>query len=201
MAGRGVVKLSAKGGQPGGAGCRVPVLQPPRGHDRARRCHRDEPRVRSANVTVTFFPVRRALRRRVTSWLFAVVTVALAASVALGCFAAARRTASAHSRFLRTTNTADVSYASDPQCGDRPCTSDDFAAVDGVELVAHTTRLLSVLERPDGTLAPSDGPPPVVGLGGSDWAIDRPLVTSGRLPDVNAADEAFVSTTFASLLH
>src|SRR5688572_9292871 len=101
-------------------------------------------------VRVALALARTTLRRRLTSWILIALVVAIAGAVTLGCLAAARRTASAHARYLQATNTSDVGFASDPQCGDRPCAVDDFADIDGVLAVSRRVRLLAALEGPNG---------------------------------------------------
>lgn len=141
---------------------------------------------------------RRELRRRVASTLLIAIVVTCAGALALACFAAARRTASVHERYERATNTADASFSSDPQCGERPCTVEDFEAVDGVARVARSVRLLAIPEAPDGSLVLEDDGSAFLALGGgAAWAIDRPLVKEGRLPTTDAGDEVFVNTTYA----
>jgi hypothetical protein len=142
---------------------------------------------------------RRALRRHRTSWIWLTATVTCAAALSLGCFATARRTASAPARYLAATNAADVTFSSDPACGDHPCTVDDFAALDGVGRVARNVRVLGVLEAPDGSLVvDDDGSAMLAAAGGPVWTLDRPLLRAGRLPAPDSADEVFASEMFAT---
>jgi hypothetical protein len=145
---------------------------------------------------------RRGLRHRPWSWALMVLVIGVAGSIVLGCVAGARRTASAHARYLRATNAADVGFPSDPTCGERPCTVEDFAAIDGVAQVARFVRLIAVVELPDGSVVPSENDATMLGLaGGPAWSVDRPLVVDGRLPASDADDEVLVNTTFAERHH
>src|SRR5689334_17916796 len=129
---------------------------------------------------------RNSLRRRATSWVVATLIVAIAGAVALGCLAAARRTASAHERYLQATNTADVNFASDPQCHERPCTAEDFTAIGGVTAVSRRVRVIGALEQADGSIDPSSDGDAFFGLADdTSWDVDRPLVVSGRLPNLD----------------
>jgi hypothetical protein len=143
-----------------------------------------------------------SLRRRATSWVFLALVVAIAGAVALGCVSAARRTASAHARYLAATNAADVLYPSDPQCDDHPCTADDFKSIGGVAAVSKRTYAIGVLEQPDGSLDPTGRDNAFFGLDRDEsWVVDRPLLDAGRLPDVASTDEAFVDSTYAAQHH
>src|SRR5437867_4089721 len=107
---------------------------------------------------------QHGLRRRAGSWAVVAAAVAAAGAGVLGCIARASRTASAHPPFLRATNAADVGFASDPHCGERPCTAADFAGVDGVVHVARFVRLLAAHERADGSIDPTDDVSTMLGL-------------------------------------
>lgn len=153
-------------------------------------------------MRVALLLARSAVRRRMTSWVLVALVVAIAGAVTLGCLAAARRTASSHARYQGATNTSDVRFSSDPQCGERPCSVDVFTDIEGVAAVSRLVRLIPALEAPDGSLDPDGDKSAYFGLSlGQGWEHDRPLLNAGRLPNVDAADEAFVTTTFASAHH
>jgi hypothetical protein len=153
-------------------------------------------------MRVSIALARRGLLRHAGSWVLVAVIVAVSGALTLGCLAGARRTASAHDRYLRATNAADVGFESDPRCGDRPCTVDDFAQIAGVAAVSRFVRLIGALERPNGSIDTSDQSSAMMALGGGvAWGVDRPLVKDGRLPAPDASDEVFVSATFAELHH
>jgi len=150
-------------------------------------------------MKVALVLARTTLRRRMTSWILIALVVAIAGAVTLGCLAAARRTASAHERYLRATNTSDVSFFGEAPCGKRPCEVGDFAVIDGVQTVLRRVLLLGVLERADGSIDTTDEGTELFGLAdGAGWEVDRPLVGAGRLPGTDSTDEAFLDPAFAS---
>lgn len=151
-------------------------------------------------MAITLTLARHGLRRQRGSLALLATVVLVSGAVALGCLAAARRSASAHERYLTFTDTADLGIGESPACGDRPCTVADFAAIDGVATVTSAHLLFAIPEGADGALELDDGEQSAfVGLGeGPVWALDRPLVEAGRLPDADASDEVFVDRAYAT---
>src|SRR3954447_22189322 len=151
-------------------------------------------------MTVALLLARQALRQRAMSWFVIGLTVAIAGSVTLGCLAAARRTDSTHERYLQATSGSNLGYESDQKCGGRTCTVADFDTIDGVAAVEERVRLNPGIENPDGSIYTDVNAVAVTGLTrGREWTVDRPLLTTGRLPDPDADDEAFISTGFATM--
>src|SRR4051812_30698117 len=144
---------------------------------------------------------RAGLRRRRWSWVLVGVLVAATGAGSIGCLAAARRTASAHERYLRASRASDIELASSPVCGGHPCTPAQFMAIPGVAGVSSYARLLTLMEDGQGKPVPSE-PPPVVGaISKSPWSMSRPVARHGRLPAAEATDEVFATEAFATEHH
>ena len=143
--------------------------------------------------------VRSDLRRRLVQLLASVLLIGIAGGAVLTAASGARRTASAISRSARAANAADVLVGPDI-----PGTPAAWSRVDALPEVAEVATFKGLMSAPLDRNGRIDGRwfgPQIVSLDGNLlFAIDRPRVLSGRLPDPNAAREIAVNDALARLV-
>jgi len=147
--------------------------------------------------------VRGSLRAHRRSIIGLALVVALAGGLSLTTFAAARRTASAFTRFLAASDASDLAIGLFPEGGlDTP--GDYIAETDpileaarsipGVERDStHLGLTTMYVAGPDGRAAP-DTPEIIGSLEGRFLETDRVTVLQGRVPDADRPDEVIVNT-------
>ena len=158
----------------------------------------------SAVGRVAWFRFRATFRRRSGGYLSLVVLVGLVGGLALGAFAAARRTQSSYPAFLASTHPSDLSLnllSTDPAAPLSP--SDAVRRIDAIRHLPHVKNVESFAElnayplNPDGTL--NNVSVPVEGsIDGLYFDEDRITVTQGRMADPAQPDEVVMSADLAA---
>lgn len=133
--------------------------------------------------------LRAALRAGWRAWAGIALIVGLAAGVTIAAAAGARRTDSAHDRFLRAQEAYDVLLPNYPDPG---MATFDPAVVERLPQVAESARVAPMFILDTGALATPDG------RAGS--AINRFEILRGRRPDPARAEEVLLSLTAAEHL-
>jgi len=148
----------------------------------------------------------RALRLHRRGVLGLAVVIALAGGLSLASVAAARRTASAFTRFLEASDVSDVSVGLFPEDGGD--TAVDFLAETDATLEAarhlpgvlrdstHLGLTSMYVGGPDGRAEP-DTPEPIGSLDGRYVETDRATIIEGRFADPARIDEVVVNTEAA----
>ncbi len=140
---------------------------------------------------------RAQLTRGWTSLIGLTVLIAIVGGLVFAGFAGAQRTRTAVDRMIVATKASDVLV--NPSFGDESAL--DFDAVAALPMVASYSRVYGV-----GVF----GPPPYASLeelfsgsptfasdGGAIFEFDTPVLVAGRLPNIDAIDEVYVSESFA----
>jgi ABC-type antimicrobial peptide transport system permease subunit len=139
--------------------------------------------------------VRRRIRARWVAWTAVTMLIGLAGGVVLASAAGARRTASAYSRFLVAGHAARVLVS--PNNTGSTGYYDALAHIDGVTRVASVQVIgVSPLDDPGRPLVLVA---PINGSFGRD--VERPKLTSGRLPRPDRTDEVVADVAAARALH
>lgn len=167
------------------------------------------------NSTVRFlrFRFHSTLRRHLGAYLTVILLIGLLGGLGLASLSGARRTQSAFSRYLTTTNASDVLLQPYFDSG-QPTSNNDYRP----EFAAALARLpgvVSVAADPQSLFAPfgANGQPYLppslfnnqVYISGSDggeyYSQDRMVADQGRLPDPKRNDEVVATARAAALLH
>src|SRR4051794_9127606 len=151
-------------------------------------------------------PVRYRLRiearRRARAWASLALVIGLASGVALAAAAGARRTASAYPRFRAATEQEDAFIApAAPDGAFNSPTNSVITAIDALPQVARSGRFAQLAVAAGRTLQEAESNFSVGSLAllhGEGYAMSRPKIVAGRMPDPDRADEAFVNPHFAS---
>lgn len=141
------------------------------------------------------------VRRRWRSFGLATLLLGVIGAGAIGCLAAAERTASAHGRLLAGTNPADVAVEHGVAGSEFSVDGDLIAALPQVKSVGRGRPLFAGPVDEAGLLDPTLS---VGVLSSGDgrlyYDIGRPRILEGEMPDPSRLDEALVNTAAAELL-
>jgi ABC-type antimicrobial peptide transport system permease subunit len=139
--------------------------------------------------------VRAQLRARWVSWSVVALVIALSGAVVLATIAGARRTASAYPRLLRATYGADL-LVSPSNSGVTPF-FDALPTVPGASVVGRVIGY--------GVVAATGNPEPLLVNASADgrfgFDVERPWLTSGRMPSLTSANEVVADRATARALH
>jgi ABC-type antimicrobial peptide transport system permease subunit len=138
--------------------------------------------------------LRVDLRSRWRAWVVLALFVGFAGGVVLTTAAGARRTASAYSRFLQSSNGADLLVSPD-QTG-FPHLYKELDRLPGATVTAVIGYGAAPLRSPDTPILLNASPDGRLGTG-----VERPKITAGRLPRPSDATEVLADLTSARLLH
>jgi hypothetical protein len=151
---------------------------------------------------------RLSLRRQRSGalWLAALLVVVGGASMA--ATAAARRTESAYPKYLSSSNASQlqlfVYHQEEGAEYGSPQLAAGLATLPHVEHVATSPVAFLSPQEPPGVPAPNpivDGEVEFLGsTGGANYAVDRPAVEEGRMPDPRSTDQVVASASAAALL-
>jgi hypothetical protein len=149
---------------------------------------------------VAWYRFTSTFSRRLGGYLAIVVLVGLTGGIAMGSFAAARRTQASFATFLASTNPSDLSLSAFA-----PDLTEKLERLPGVAGVKSANESVNVFPLgPAGAAVfpaayRSGEAAPVGSIDGEYFGQDRPAVTAGRMANPRAADE-FVATAQAARL-
>ena len=147
------------------------------------------------------FRLRVEARTRARAWFGLAIVIGLTSGVALAAAAGARRTETAYPRFRDAAEQEDIFLAAAAPSGqfdvaDNPV----LAAVDQLPAVTRTAALAQMATAPGRTLAEAEanfGFGSLSLLDGAGYAMSRPNLVAGRMPDPDRVDEGVVNPRYA----
>lgn len=147
-------------------------------------------------MSAALYWARAQLRNRWRSWLSVALVAGIGGGLVMASIAGARRTQTAYPRLLEWADSPDVVIDPDFEGPEPAEFMDAVEALPGVAFVSDARAV--ALGRVEGDrIALGDVGDAMVTYGDRYYVHDRVLVTQGRLPALDRADEVLVSTSFA----
>ncbi len=144
--------------------------------------------------------VRIDVRRRWRSFVLAGLVLGVVGAGALGCVAAARRTAGVHERLLAVTAAPEVAVEHGTPGSPTYVDGDLIADLPEVERVGRGRPFLAGPVNDEGLLDPALSTAVLTSDGHLYYDIARPLILQGEMPDPSRLDQALINTAAADLL-